>query len=98
MVLLDGDRETTAEGFVWNEEKRRNERVTKRANGYCVMKATITDGLGGHASAYKSEGAAGFPDYIEKAETGAVGRALIMLGYGLEHSADDLAEGHEQAA
>src|SRR5438270_6934307 len=54
MVLLDVDRETTAEVFMWNEEKRRNERVTKRANGYCVMKATITDGLGGHASAYKS--------------------------------------------
>ena len=24
----------------------------------------------------------GFPDYIEKAETGAMGRALAMCGYG----------------
>jgi hypothetical protein len=24
----------------------------------------------------------GFPDYIEKAETGAIGRALAMCGYG----------------
>ena len=30
----------------------------------------------------KKETEVGFPDYIEKAETGAVGRALAMCGYG----------------
>ena len=48
-----------------------------------VMKATIKDM---HevviATARKKETEAGFPDYIEKAETGAIGRALAMCGYG----------------
>jgi hypothetical protein len=34
------------------------------------------------ATARKRETENGFPDYIEKAETGAVGRALAMCGYG----------------
>jgi hypothetical protein len=34
------------------------------------------------ATARKKETEIGFPDYIEKAETGAVGRALAMCGYG----------------
>ena len=48
-----------------------------------VMKATIKDNWG-HviATARKKETEAGFPDYIEKAETGAIGRALAMCGYG----------------
>ena len=48
-----------------------------------VMKATIKDSFG-HviATARKKETEAGFPDYIEKAETGAIGRALAMCGYG----------------
>jgi hypothetical protein len=34
------------------------------------------------ATARKKETEVGFPDYIEKAETRAVGRALAMCGYG----------------
>jgi hypothetical protein len=34
------------------------------------------------ATVRKKETEAGFPDYIEKAETGAIGRALAMCGYG----------------
>ena len=34
------------------------------------------------ATERKKETEAGFPDYIEKAETGAIGRALAMCGYG----------------
>ena len=46
-----------------------------------VMKATIKDNFGNViATARKKETEAGFPDYIEKAETGAVGRALAMCG------------------
>jgi hypothetical protein len=30
----------------------------------------------------KKETEIGFPDYMEKAETGAIGRALAMCGYG----------------
>jgi hypothetical protein len=48
-----------------------------------VMKAIIKDMLGMViATARKKETEIGFPDYIEKAETGAIGRALAMCGYG----------------
>jgi len=48
-----------------------------------VMKATVKDSLGDIiATARKKETQIGFPDYIEKAETGANGRALAMCGYG----------------
>ena len=48
-----------------------------------VTKAIIKDMLGSViATARKKETEIGFPDYIEKAETGAIGRALAMCGYG----------------
>ena len=53
------------------------------ANKAIVMKAIIRDASGRIiATARKKETQVGFPDYIEKAETGAVGRALAMCGYG----------------
>jgi hypothetical protein len=53
------------------------------ANKAVVMKATIKDASGRIiATARKKETEIGFADYIEKAETGAVGRALAMCGYG----------------
>jgi hypothetical protein len=57
--------------------------VEQLANKAVVMKATIKDMLGAViATARKKETEAGFADYIEKAETGAIGRALAMCGYG----------------
>ncbi len=57
--------------------------VEQLANKAVVMKATIKDMLGTViATARKKETEIGFPDYIEKAETGAIGRALAMCGYG----------------
>jgi len=53
------------------------------ANKAVLMKAIIKDANGKViATARKKETEIGFPDYIEKAETGAVGRALAMCGYG----------------
>ena len=50
-----------------------------------IMKATIKDITGKTiATAHKKETVTGFPDYIEKAETGAIGRALAMCGYGTQ--------------
>ena len=47
------------------------------------MKAIIKDITGAViATARKKETEIGFPDYIEKAEIGAIGRALAMYGYG----------------
>lgn len=58
--------------------------VEQLANKAVVMKATIKDMLRTViATARKKVTEAGFPDYIEKAETGAIGRTLAMCGYGM---------------
>ena len=61
---------------------------------HAIFKATITnpDGIqvsSGHGSESKRD----FGDFIEKAETKAIGRALAMLGYGTQFAADELDEG-----
>lgn len=83
-VEVDLDREVEEEGYAWNNETRRSEKIVKRARGYARFRAVVTDGKGGRATGTKSETAASFPDYIEKAETGAIGRALAALGYGTQ--------------
>ena len=93
MVHLDLERETEEEVFVWNSEKRRSEKTIKRANGFVIFRATVEDGNGGVATGTKTEKAASFGDYIEKAETGAIGRALAALGYGTQF-APELDEQH----
>ncbi|MFL5624430.1 MAG: hypothetical protein ACJ788_02420, partial [Ktedonobacteraceae bacterium] len=92
-ITVDLDREMTIEAYVWNQEKRRSEKVLKTAPGYARFRAVITDGKGGRATATGSECAADFSEYIEKAETKAVGRALAMLGYGTQF-APELNEEH----
>lgn len=57
-----------------------------------VFKATAEDSAGGIGEGYGSETVKDFKDYIEKAETKAVGRALAALGYGTQF-APDLDEG-----
>src|SRR6266487_4289852 len=90
---VDLDRDVEEEVYVWNNEKRRSEKVVKRAKGYARYKAIVTDGKGGRATGTKSENAANFPDFAEKAETGAIGRALAGLGYGTQF-APELSEAH----
>lgn len=50
--------------------------------GSAIYRARVATGEGGIAEASGSETARDFGDYIEKAETKAVGRALGYLGYG----------------
>jgi hypothetical protein len=83
-VFIDLDREVEEDIFAWNAEKRRSEKITKHGRGYARFRAVVTDGKGGSATGTKSENAASFPDFIEKAETGAIGRALAALGYGTQ--------------
>lgn len=45
------------------------------------------------ATAYKTEDRKGFADFAEKASTGAVGRALGMLGFGTQFALEDFDEG-----
>lgn len=98
MIHLDLDRETEEEVTEWEWSEKANKKVPvkkiKKAFGLAIFKATITDGEGGKATATKSEKAASFPDFIEKAETGAIGRALALLGYGTQFTGDELAERH----
>jgi hypothetical protein len=100
-IIVDLDREVEAEvptgTWIPNPNrpgKKMPEKVVKQAKGYARFRAVVTDGKGGRATATKSENAASFPDFIEKAETGAVGRALAMLGYGTQFTGDELNEEH----
>lgn len=45
------------------------------------------------STSHKYESKAGFSDYHEKAETGSIGRALALIGYGTQFCADELEEG-----
>lgn len=52
---------------------------------YAIYRATILDANGKViATATKQETARDFPDFLEKSETGAIGRALAMCGYGTQ--------------
>jgi hypothetical protein len=88
ILHLDLDRVTEEEVFVWSGEKRRSEKVAKQAKGFVIFKATVTDGMGGIATGTKSEKAASFVDFLEKAESGAIGRALAALGFGTQFAPD----------
>src|SRR5205807_2480931 len=71
---------------------------TLHGRGVAVFKAIVKTPTGAVASGTKSENAASFADYIEKAETGAIGRALAALGYGTQFTGDELDEGNERIA
>lgn len=61
---------------------------------HAIFKATISDADGKvKATATGSESAKDFLDYIEKAETKAIGRALAILGFGTQFVGDELDEG-----
>lgn len=60
---------------------------------YSVYKAEIIDCKGRLiATATKREDATHFSDYIEKSETGAIGRALALCGYGTQFCEQDFDE------
>lgn len=60
---------------------------------YAIFSASIFNGEGKlMATATKMENVGGFGDFIEKAETGSVGRALAYCGYGTQF-APELEEG-----
>jgi hypothetical protein len=67
--------------------------VGRVGEGYALIRANIFDGDGRLvATGLKSEYSENFTDYLEKAETGAIARALAVAGFGTE-SALDLDEG-----
>jgi hypothetical protein len=92
VIMIDLDRLCEKEDFVWNDEKKHSDKVIKTGKGIAVFKATVKTGQGGSASATGSESAVDFGDFIEKAETKAIGRALAALGFGTQF-APELNEG-----
>lgn len=57
-------------------------------NNEAVFKAYVKIPNGGSATGWGSEDSQGFGDYLEKAETKAVGRALAALGFGTQFCHD----------
>lgn len=85
--------------LVWLREEHPNamiatELVDLRDN-HAVFKATVTLPEGASATGFGSEDSKGFADFIEKAETKALGRALAGLGYGTQFC-DDMVYGAEE--
>lgn len=83
--------------LVWFREDKPNwcidTKLEKVDEKHAIFSAKIYDNEGILKSAgYGSESINDFRDYIEKAETKAVGRALAMLGYGTQF-APELDEG-----
>lgn len=73
------------------------------AEGVAVFQATVKDTTGRViASATKMETRSDFADFVEKAETGAIGRVLAMCGFGtqfaLEISEGDVVSGEAALA
>lgn len=60
---------------------------------HAIFRATVTIPDKGSATGYGSESSRDFGDFIEKAETKALARALAALGYGTQFTGDELAEG-----
>jgi hypothetical protein len=71
--------------------------VVDLQKGYARFRATVEDGEGGKATGFGTETAAGFADYVERAETRALGRALAALGIGTQFVGQDLTEGDHVA-
>jgi hypothetical protein len=78
LVTLNMDIEYTEP--IWCNGKK----YMRTACGIAIFHTTIRDGCGGVATGTKSEKAASFDDFVEKAESGSIGRALAALGYGTQ--------------
>ena len=84
--------------IVWMREKHPDwgieTEIINSAPGAVQMKATIKNKEGQIlAQGHKAENKTGFSDYLEKAETGAIGRALALCGFGTQFTGGELDEG-----
>lgn len=83
----------------WKIDTELLQRGTNERTGadYVIFRATVSDKEGNVlATGHKYEDEKGFPDYIEKSETGAIGRTLAFCGYGTQF-APELDEQHRLA-
>lgn len=70
--------------------------IIQLQESHAIVKATISDKDTVIAMAHKREDKEHFQDYLEKAETSAIGRALAMCGYGTQF-APEIDEGERLA-
>lgn len=81
-------REVCPEGSIETE-------IIQNLAEFAIVRATVKNKEGRIiATAHKSQGKKNFHDFVEKAETGAIGRALALCGFGTQF-AEDLEEGEE---
>ena len=62
--------------------------LVTHSDAIAVFRATVTVPGGGSATGWGTEQPGDFRDYVEKAETKAVGRALAALGFGTQFCPD----------
>jgi hypothetical protein len=62
--------------------------LVEHRNNLAVFRAKVTIPSGASATGWGSEGTDDFGDYLEKAETKALGRALAALGFGTQFCPD----------
>jgi hypothetical protein len=80
--------------LLWFREEKPDHRILTDIHvlteQYCIMRAEIRDPKSNDiiAMAHKREDKSSFADFMEKAETGAIGRALAQLGYGTQYAQD----------
>lgn len=87
-----------AHRLVWFREEHPNAQIltefVKLDNDFTIAKASIIDERGVIlATGHKREDRGHFQDHMEKAEAGAVGRALAYCGFGTQFCSDELDEG-----
>jgi hypothetical protein len=101
LIRVQGGREylPVAYRLVWFREEHPDFGIDTQVveldlqRGVAVFSATVTNEQGRLlAAGVKMETAANFADFVEKASTGAIGRALGVLGYGTQF-APELDEG-----
>lgn len=92
ILHLDLDKEVSAEVSEWDDVQRKSVKVIKHGKGMVIFKATIKLPNGAIGTGTKMQNAAEFGEWLEKAETGAIGRALSGLGYGTA-ATDEMSEG-----
>lgn len=78
--------------LVWFRNEHPDGEITtelvEHADRTAVFRARVSVPGGGTATGWGTESAEDFGDYVEKAETKAVGRALAALGYGTQFCPD----------
>jgi len=97
LIRVQGNREylPVAQRLVWFREAHPDWGIETAVEhldletGVAVFRATVKSEKGQiMAQATKVETARGFPSFVEKAESGAIGRALALCGFGTQFAPD----------